>query len=171
MPSNTPIARDETEIVLFIGPPASGKTSFYRRHFSNYEHLNQDTLKTRDACVKAARLAALQGRPMVVDNQNRDAATRAVWVKLAKELKLPIRAFHFTLPVELAEHNNLYRALHGPPSEPKRNVVPKIAFGQFRSSYDVPQVKEGFEEIRAVNFVWQGREEQFKLWDRYLLTK
>ncbi|KAL7422837.1 DNA kinase/phosphatase Pnk1 [Cryptotrichosporon argae] len=170
VPSNTPLARDETEVVLFVGPPASGKSSFYRKHFKGkYQHISQDELKTRDKCLKAAREILASGRSVVIDNTNRDKATRAHWVALANELNVPIRVFHFLCPLDLAKHNNAYRAFYGPPNEPGRELLPAIAFTSYAGSVQAPAVDEGFDEVRGVNFVWTGSDEQRKLWDRYLL--
>jgi bifunctional polynucleotide phosphatase/kinase len=46
------------------------------------------------------------------DNTNADVETRASWIKLARELKIPIRCIHFTAPAALCEHNNAFRALN-----------------------------------------------------------
>lgn len=70
---------------------ASGKTSFYRRYFADHAHVNQDTLGTRDKCLKAAKGHLLEKRAVVIDNTNRDAKTRKVWVDLAKEFGVPVR--------------------------------------------------------------------------------
>ncbi len=53
---------------MFVGYPALGKTSFFRAHFgeAGYVHVNQDTLKTRDKCVKAAEQALADGHSVVV---------------------------------------------------------------------------------------------------------
>lgn len=46
----------EPDAVLFVGSPASGKSTFYREHLASlgYARINQDTLKTRDRCVVEA---------------------------------------------------------------------------------------------------------------------
>lgn len=40
--------RNPLDIVMFCGSPASGKSTFYRKHLQplGYERVNQDTLKT-----------------------------------------------------------------------------------------------------------------------------
>jgi bifunctional polynucleotide phosphatase/kinase len=78
--------------------------------------------------------------------------------------------FHFTTPVDLAQHNELYRVLYAPKDDPPHAAVPPLAFAQWRQAYEAPVEKEGFEELRQVNFVWQGDDVQKKLWNRYLVA-
>ncbi|KAJ3060677.1 hypothetical protein HDU98_003399, partial [Podochytrium sp. JEL0797] len=64
------------ELVLLVGRPASGKTTFTKTHFLplGYAHVNQDTLVDRKKCI-AATIAALEaGKSVVVDNTNPSAA-------------------------------------------------------------------------------------------------
>ncbi|RDB21211.1 Bifunctional polynucleotide phosphatase/kinase [Hypsizygus marmoreus] len=176
MPTSTPLlpSPPRQEIVLFVGYPSLGKTSFYRRHFqpAGYTHINQDTLKTRDKCVKAMREALRQDKSCVIDNTNRDAATRKFYVDVAKQLNIPIRCFLFTGSFELAWHNNLYRTYNLPPSvaaqEPKRELVPSIAYTGFRNNYEEPKLEEGFDEIKKVNWVFSGTEEEKNYWSMWL---
>lgn len=69
-PAEPPLlpAPSSPELVVFVGYPALGKTSFFRAHFAGagYVHVNQDTLKTRDKCVKAAEQALADGKSVVV---------------------------------------------------------------------------------------------------------
>ncbi|XAO22135.1 polynucleotide kinase 3'-phosphatase [Cryptococcus bacillisporus CA1280] len=173
VPSHTPITRkadEEVEIVIFVGYPASGKSSFFRKHFqpAGYVHVNQDILRTRQKCLNVAEEAVKSGKSVVIDNTNRNRETRAYWVSLASKLNVPIRLFHFLCPPELAKHNNLYRAYYPPPDEPTRELLPYIAFAGFETAFEEPKKEEGFDEIRTVNFHWQGSEEQRKKWDMYI---
>ncbi|UOH79766.1 polynucleotide kinase 3'-phosphatase [Cryptococcus neoformans] len=173
VPSHTPITRKtdtEVEIVIFVGYPASGKSSFFRKHFqpAGYVHVNQDTLRTREKCLNVAEQAVKGGKSVVIDNTNRNRETRAYWVALASKLNVPIRLFHFLCPPELAKHNNLYRAYYPPPDEPTRGLLPHIAFAGFETAFEEPKAEEGFKEVRMVNFHWEGSEEQRKKWDMYI---
>jgi bifunctional polynucleotide phosphatase/kinase len=158
------------EIVIFVGFPASGKTSFFRRHFqpAGYEHVNQDLLRTRDRCLARAEQLVKAGKKVVVDNTNRNVETRRYWVDLAEQLGVPIRLFHFLCPIELARHNNAYRVMYGPKDEPERELLPGTAFDGYKGQYEAPSVNEGFDEIRSVNFRWEGTDEQRRLWDMYM---
>ncbi|KAI4242256.1 MAG: hypothetical protein L6R40_004127 [Gallowayella cf. fulva] len=143
------------DIVIFCGSPASGKSTFYRKHLQplGYERINQDTLKTRDKCIKVASNCLLEGIPVVVDNTNADRETRAIWVQLAKKFDVPIRCVHFTAPAKLCEHNDTVRAIAGNHFNPeKRAILPHSAFSSFASRFKQPTVDEGFQDVVAVEF-------------------
>ncbi|KAI0260764.1 polynucleotide kinase 3 phosphatase-domain-containing protein, partial [Gloeopeniophorella convolvens] len=162
------------ELVLFVGAPCLGKSTFYRTHFApaGYAHVNQDTLGSRAKCVKAAEEALAAGTACVVDNTNRDAPTRKHYLDLAKRLKVPARCFNFQGSVELAWHNNLYRAFARPASvverEPARALVPYSAFTGFAGAYEAPSSKEGFAEVRDIPWVFEGSEEERRCWSMWL---
>lgn len=44
------------------------------------------------------------------DNTNANTETRAYWIEVAKELKIPIRCIYFTSPPNLCRHNDAVRA-------------------------------------------------------------
>ncbi|KAF2035544.1 DNA kinase/phosphatase Pnk1 [Setomelanomma holmii] len=144
------------EVVLFCGSPGSGKSSYYWRNFQplGYGRANQDILKTREKCVKAATALIEVGTSVIVDNTNADPETRAVWIKLSQKLNVPIRCVLFTASVKLCEHNDTFRALNiGPINNPEsRTILPKLAFTGFASRYREPQVTEGFAEIIKADF-------------------
>jgi hypothetical protein len=56
------------DIILFVGSPAAGKSTFYRDHLlpMGYARINQDTLKTRDRCVAEASTLLSQNTPIVI---------------------------------------------------------------------------------------------------------
>ncbi|TFY66830.1 hypothetical protein EVG20_g4266, partial [Dentipellis fragilis] len=56
------------ELVLFVGLPCLGKSTFYRKHFApaGYVRVNQDTLGSRPKCIKAAEEALSQGKSCVI---------------------------------------------------------------------------------------------------------
>lgn len=107
--------KHDVEIVLFCGSPGAGKSTFYWTFMQplGYERVNQDLLKTRDKCIKVATQHVEDKEAVVVDNTNADKDTRALWIKLATKLNVPIRLVHFTASAKLCEHNDTVRALTG----------------------------------------------------------
>ena len=70
-PSSSPLIPPSSthgEVVLFVGYPASGKTSLYQKVFqpAGYQHVNQDTLKTRSKCIKTVEKFIAEGSSCVV---------------------------------------------------------------------------------------------------------
>lgn len=83
-------------------------------------------------------------------------------------MKLTDRLFNFAVSAELAHHNNAYRAFYGPADEPARDMLPGLAVNSFVAAYEAPDAAEGFAELRTVNFVWDGSDEQKAKWMRYM---
>ncbi|KAF8436933.1 polynucleotide kinase 3 phosphatase-domain-containing protein [Boletus edulis BED1] len=163
-------ALSRPELVLLTGFPCLGKSSFYCRHFApaGYVHVNQDTLGTRPKCLKAAEEALKAGKSCVIDNTNRDAPTRKLYIDLAKKVGVTARCFLFEGSMDLAWHNNLYRAYNQPSSKTRRDVIPYLAFISFRDNYEEPQTSEGFSEVIKLNWVFEGDEEARQRWSMWL---
>ncbi|KAH9483853.1 Bifunctional polynucleotide phosphatase/kinase [Psilocybe cubensis] len=175
-PTSSPIIPTprQQEAVLFVGYPCLGKSTFYRRYFQpeGYVHINQDTLKTSQKCAKVLQEAIKEGKSCVIDNTNRNSPTRKTYLDICKANNIKARCFYFTGSIELAWHNNLYRAFNMPPSaaakEPERALLPYIAFSGFRDNLEEPTLAEGFSEIKKVNWVFEGTEEEKKHWLMWL---
>lgn len=140
------------ELILLVGSPAAGKSSFVRRHLlpHRYVHVNQDTLKSRDRCVKVASEALQSGHKVVVDNTNPSASTRALYIQHARKLSIPVRCFHIMTSDSVAKHLNMVRERITNGSTKR---LPGIAFSTYRSRFEEPRMNEGFKEIRTIPFV------------------
>ncbi|KAF9958999.1 hypothetical protein BGZ72_010439 [Mortierella alpina] len=126
-PTSTPLlpSPGTCEVIVFCGYPASGKSSFAKKHIlstGQYEYVNQDTLKTREKCLKAVEENLKISKAVVVDNTNPDVPTRAPYIALAKKYNVPVRCFLFVADKDLATHNNYFRAFHRPLIEAAERV-------------------------------------------------
>jgi bifunctional polynucleotide phosphatase/kinase len=63
-----PTKTNEQDIMLFVGSPGAGKSTFYWKYLKplGYERVNQDTLKSKDKCFKAAADFLQKGDSVVV---------------------------------------------------------------------------------------------------------
>ncbi|KJR83120.1 bifunctional polynucleotide phosphatase/kinase [Sporothrix schenckii 1099-18] len=159
------------ELVVFCGPPGAGKSTFFRTHLAplGYERVNQDTLKTKEKCLKAAAAHLQGGASVVVDNTNPDPATRALWVDLAKKAGVAVRCVWFTTSPATCEHNDAVRALNKALNPDNREALPRIAFNGFFSRFREPKPAEGFADITQVAFAFRGTAAEYAMWGKYWL--
>lgn len=161
--------KHDLDIVVFVGSPGSGKSTFYQKELAplGYNRVNQDILKKREKCLEVAQEHLKHLESVVVDNTNRDIATRKVWVDLAKSFNVPIRCVYFPAESALCEHNNVVRALNEAHNPEKRTILPSSAFPMYRKAFQPPELAEGFEDITRVEFMLEGTEEQCTAWAKY----
>jgi len=146
------ITSDKQEMLIFVGMPASGKSSFAKKYLEpkGYVWINRDTLKTPAKCLKAAEAALEKGKSVVIDNTSPTTADRANYINLAKEASVPVRCFVFELSRELANHLNFFREKV---TDGDRRRVPDVGFNVYKSKFQQPTMKDGYKEICTVRFV------------------
>lgn len=146
------------EAILFIGIPASGKSTFYKeRFFSTHVRINLDMLKTRnrESTIMQACLSAKQ--PFVVDNTNVRKSERAPYIQLAKAAKFRVVGYYFETNLETALGRNRQRS--GKASIPEKGLVAK--FGQL----EIPHLEEGFDQLFYVTIDSNSSEFLIKEWE------
>jgi bifunctional polynucleotide phosphatase/kinase len=94
----------EQELVLLVGPPASGKSTLARERYPNYKVASKDIHKTKDLAV--ARTALLEGFSVVIDNTNPSVEARAPYLALAKELGVPSRIIVMSTSIAECKRRN-----------------------------------------------------------------
>ncbi|KAI8609655.1 aspartic peptidase domain-containing protein [Chytriomyces sp. MP71] len=172
-PASTPLlptdpTAEGPEVILLVGAPASGKTSFSAKHLlpHGYVHINQDTLKDRKKCLAAMVDALKAGKNCVVDNTNPTAAVRGEYIRDAKPYAKRVRAFVFTVSMELCEHNNKVRAkwTKGKGKGVERAKIPDMVFRTYQKNLEPPDVSKepGLSEVKRINFVAEFEDDEHK---------
>jgi predicted kinase len=135
------------EVVILIGLPASGKSTFFRERFAaTHDHVSRDLMRhvarphARQQQLVAASLSA--GRPVVVDNTNPSRSGRAAIVGLARQYGVPAIAYYFESAASDALRRNRNRE--------GRERVPDVAIFTVRKRLEPPDASEGFERIYLV---------------------
>lgn len=161
------------EIVLLSGPPASGKTQKVQEFVrQGYERLNRDTIggslddngQVYNALRKthAADEWTRQKTSFVLDNVFATIESRAVAVKVAQDLGMPIRVVHMGTTPEQAQffaarrqiqrHGYLLRAEQYklPKHKKDPNDFPPAAQFAYWKKVEPPTVAEGFASVEVV---------------------
>jgi len=155
------LVKKEQELVIFVGCPASGKSTFAKKYFvpAGYVHVNQDTLKTKEKCAKAAREAVLSKKSVVVDNTNPGLDTRSLYTSIAEDAGIGLRCFVFLTDVELAHHLNFYREKI---TKGAVRRIPDVGYNMFKSKFKEPTTKEGFTEITKIEWAPDFQSEEHR---------
>ncbi|KAG7223069.1 hypothetical protein INR49_015828, partial [Caranx melampygus] len=107
-PPSASLTSNKTEVIVAVGFPASGKSTFFQTHIvpKGYAYVNRDTLSSWQNCVAACERALKEGRSVAVDNTSPDLESRKRYLDVAKAAGVPCRCFHFSASLEQAKHNN-----------------------------------------------------------------
>ncbi len=126
--------------VLFIGIPASGKSSFYRWRFADtHVRVNRDMLRTphrvqllRDACLAG-------GISFVLDNTNLTRAGRREHIQAARAAGFRVEGYFFESRRADAALRNRGR--------PGAQRLPEAAVGGMSKRLDLPSPGEGYDAL------------------------
>ena len=153
-PESASITSSSQEVILFIGAPASGKTTFYQKHLQpeGYIYINRDTLGSWQKCVAECEKVLRLRKSVVIDNTNPDVDSRKRYLTVAEKHNIPTRCFLFAASIAHCKHNNKFRELKNI-SIPGYKPVNDIAFNAYSTRYKQPDINEGFTEIVRINFI------------------
>ncbi|MBZ5597978.1 MAG: ATP-binding protein [Acidobacteriia bacterium] len=151
---SSPVRAPKGVVVLAIGLPGSGKSSWFKRHnitalssdllrallFDNpTEQRFQDLVFSNLRSMLKARLIAR--RPLnYVDATNLTPHERHSWIKLAKDFGYEVHAVFFDVPVEVCLERNQRR----------QRVVPEDVMRRMAAKLRPPTFEEGFAKITVV---------------------
>ncbi|CAO4375352.1 unnamed protein product [Caenorhabditis nigoni] len=167
-PEDAPLKTDKPEIIVMVGFPGSGKSTFARwlAEQNGYKIINRDTLGTWQKCVATARSHLKNGDSLIIDNTSPDKESRQRYVDIAKELGIGCRCFVMNCDMEQAQHNIRFRVLTDNTAADISSMILRIHKGK----YVEPTVEEGFQQVVRVNFQPKFQiEEHEKLYKMYLI--
>uniref|UniRef100_A0AAQ6AKV2 PNK FHA domain-containing protein n=1 Tax=Amphiprion ocellaris TaxID=80972 RepID=A0AAQ6AKV2_AMPOC len=146
-PPSASLTSSKTEVIVAVGFPASGKSTFFHTHIvpQGYVYINRDTLGSWQNCVSACQRALKEGRSVAIDNTNPDQESRKRYVDVAKAAGVTCRCFHFSASMDYHSVNSDHSIL---------------SLCLDRKSFVAPALSEGFSEILQIHFVPNFKDSQ-----------
>jgi len=129
--------------VIFIGIPASGKSSYFAEHYKGkYAHINLDTLNTRKKEAALLRECLIVGKSFVVDNTNPTKTDRKRYIIPAKSNGFRVEGYFFqSVLVDCVTRNE---------KRTGKSRIPNIAIASISNKLELPCIEEGFDELYFV---------------------
>jgi predicted kinase len=138
------------DVILFIGIPASGKSTFYKeRFFTSHIRLNLDMLHTRRKLSLLFRACLDAKQSCVIDNTNLKAKERATYIEAARNARFQTIGYFFTPNARRAQAWNNERQ--------GAARVPDVALWSAMKTLEVPTRTEGFDALYTVILDDQGQ--------------
>ncbi len=111
-------------LIVLVGPPGSGKTTWAHRNCYGAVHVSQDELIDaitpggfdhayrpvyREAEDVVARVGLREGNTVIVDRTNRTRANRERWIRIASPASAPVVAVVMGTPQNVCRERNAAR--------------------------------------------------------------
>ena len=142
--------------IIFIGIPASGKSTFYRQNFEDeFVHINLDILHTRNNEKALIEKCLLEGKSFVVDNTNPTKENRQRYIPAAKSAGYRVEGYFFQSVLQDCIKRNSRRK--------GKAKIPDTAVASISNKLEMPDKSEGFDEIYFVSIDEKGfKKERWK---------
>ena len=135
------------EMILMIGIPGSGKSTFCQNHFPRRRLISLDILRTRFQENKALQASLQAGEDCVIDNTNVTKAERAKYITAAKAAGYRVIGYYFRSRINDCLVRNARRS-------GKKRIPDAGVIGRARL-LELPEHAEGFDELYYV-FIEEG---------------
>lgn len=131
------------QAVIFIGIQAAGKSTFYLRNFaSTHLRISMDLAKTRPREMRLIRSCLASRQPFVIDNTNPTAASRELYIALARVAGFRVLGYFFVPDIKASLERNARRT--------GKQKIPVPGIYRTNKILESPTYAEGFDELFTV---------------------
>jgi len=128
------------EVVIMVGMPGSGKSSFCKNNLSSYHLICGDTFKTQPKMIKEAK-KNIKKKSIIFDGTNGTSKKRKVYIDFAHENQASVKCVWLNTSLEQSIEQIKKRKTEG------GHYVPKIALYTYNKHFEEPKEEEGFNLI------------------------
>jgi bifunctional polynucleotide phosphatase/kinase len=93
--SPIPVFQKEKELVVFVGMPGSGKSTYYNNYLLDHIHIEQDKLGNRAKVLKELDKSLTTGKSIVIDSTNPGQDGRMEYSEKARRYNYKIKVLYF----------------------------------------------------------------------------
>ena len=134
------------EMILFVGLPGSGKSTYYKNHYFNtHLRISNDLLRTKNRTQKLLEFCRETNMSFVIDNTCTTKAVRKRFLDFCSTINAPLKKIcvYFDTPVGICIERNNGRV--------GKEKVPKTAILMKAKELEKPSPEEGFDEIIVIH--------------------
>ena len=132
--------KEEKEVVIMIGMPGSGKSSFCKKHLPNYKLICGDIFKTQPKMIKESK-KYIKNHSIIFDGTNGTSKKRKIYIDFAHENNRKVKCIWMNTPIEQCIEQIKKRKTEG------GHYVPKVALYAYQKYFNIPTENEGFKLV------------------------
>jgi bifunctional polynucleotide phosphatase/kinase len=95
--SKIPSIQNKKELIVFVGMPGSGKSTYYYTNLKECVHIEQDKIGSRKQLLKQLDISLLSGASIVIDSTNPSQENRLEYYEKAKKYNYKIKVLYFLI--------------------------------------------------------------------------
>ena len=133
--------KEEKEVIIMVGMPGSGKSTFCSKKLPSYKLICGDKFKTQPKMIKEAE-KYIKKKSIIFDGTNGTSKKRKVYIDYAIKNDRNVKCIWINTDTEKCIEQIKKRKTEG------GHYVPKIALYTFKKYFETPNESEGFKLIK-----------------------